>query len=59
MLDACRGDCDTAVLITNDADLREPLRLARDELSLTTGVINPHSAGRRSRAHSVTSTVTA
>ncbi len=50
MLDACRGDCDTAVLITNDSDLREPLRLVRDELGLTTGVINPHAAARRSRA---------
>ena len=50
MLDACRGDCDTAVLVTNDSDLREPLRLARDELGLTTGVINPHPANRRSRA---------
>lgn len=50
MLDACRGDCDTAVLITNDSDLREPLRLARDELGLTTGVINPHAASKRSRA---------
>jgi uncharacterized LabA/DUF88 family protein len=50
MLDACRGDCDSAVLITNDSDLREPLRLARDELGLATGVINPHPASRRSRA---------
>jgi uncharacterized LabA/DUF88 family protein len=50
MLDACRGDCDTEVLITNDSDLREPLRLVRDELGLTTGVINPHVAARRSRA---------
>ena len=50
MLDACRSDCDTAVLITNDSDLREPLRLVRDELGLVTGVINPHKAGRRSRA---------
>lgn len=50
MLDACCGDCDTAVLVTNDSDLREPLRLARDELGLTTGVINPHPANRRSRA---------
>jgi hypothetical protein len=50
MLDACRGDCDTAILITNDSDLREPLRLVRDELGLTTGVINPHKASKRSRA---------
>lgn len=50
MLDACRGDCDTAVLVTNDSDLQEPLRLVREELGLTTGVINPHPANRRSRA---------
>ena len=50
MLDACRRDCETAMLITNDSDLREPLRLASDELGLTTGVINPHSASKRSRA---------
>src|SRR5262249_61896326 len=43
MLDACQGDCDTAVLVTNDSDLREPLRLVREELGLRTGVINPHS----------------
>jgi uncharacterized LabA/DUF88 family protein len=49
MLDACRGDCDTAVLMTNDSDLREPLRLVREELGLTTGVVNPHPASRRSR----------
>ena len=50
MLDACRGDCETAVLLTNVSDLREPLRLVREELGLVTGVINPHPAGRRSRA---------
>lgn len=50
MLDACRRDCDTAVLLTNDSDLREPLRLVRDELGLATGVINPHPAHKRSRA---------
>jgi len=50
MLDACRGDCDTAVLVTNDSDLREPLRLVREELGLITGVVNPHSPDKRSRA---------
>src|SRR5215211_4968324 len=54
MLDACLGRCDAAVLITNDSDLREPLRLVRDELRLTTGIINPHPASRRSRAMSST-----
>jgi len=50
MLDGCRKDCDAVVVVTNDADLREPLRLARNELGLTTGVINPHPPHRRSRA---------
>src|SRR3954454_13055782 len=50
VLDATRGDCDAAVIITNDSDLREPIRLVREELGLVTGVINPHPAYRRSRA---------
>jgi hypothetical protein len=50
MLDACRRDCEAAVLVTNDSDLREPLRIIREELGLITGVINPRRAGRRSRA---------
>jgi hypothetical protein len=50
MFDACRGHCEASVVITNDSDLREPLRLVKDELGLTTGIINPHPADRRSRA---------
>lgn len=50
VLDAAKGRCDTSVIITNDSDLREPIRLVREELGLTTGVINPHPARRRSRA---------
>jgi hypothetical protein len=41
-------------VISNDSDLREPLRLVREELKLTTGLINPHPPGKRSR--SMTST---
>lgn len=40
----------TATPQSNDSDLREPLRLVREELGLTTGVVNPHPASRRSRA---------
>ena len=50
VLDAALGRCQTSVIITNDSDLREPIRLVREELGLTTGVINPHPARRRSRA---------
>jgi len=42
------------VVITNDSDLREPLRIVREELGLVTGVINPHRSGKRSRALTAT-----
>ena len=54
VLDAAQGRCQTAVIITNDSDLREPIRVVRVELGLTTGVINPHPARRRSRALTAT-----
>ena len=50
MFDACQGDSEASVVITNDSDLREPLRLVKAELGITTGIINPHPANRRSRA---------
>ena len=40
--DGFRGLFDTAVLITNDSDLLEPVRIVRQELSLPVGVLNPH-----------------
>ncbi len=49
ILDACRADCEVAVVITNDSDLAEPIRLARDELGITVGVVNPHQTTKRSR----------
>ncbi len=50
VLDACRRDCEVAVVITNDSDLREPIRLVSQELGVPVGVINPHPPERRSRA---------
>ncbi len=49
LLDGFRRDCDTVVIVSNDSDLREPVRIARQELHLTVGVINPHQARFRSR----------
>lgn len=49
LLDGFRGDCDPVVVLSNDSDLREPLRMARQELGLSVGVINPHLPGHRSR----------
>ena len=49
LLDAAQARCDTAVVITNDSDLAEPLRLAATAFGITVGVSNPHPAKRRSR----------
>jgi hypothetical protein len=50
LLDAFRRDCEVQVVITNDSDLAEPIRVVRDELKLPVGVVNPHAAYRRSKA---------
>ncbi len=49
LLDAFQGHCDTAVVISNDSDLAEPVRVAREECGIPVGVINPHDPKRRSR----------
>lgn len=33
---------ETAVLVTNDSDLKEPVRIVRRELNLPIGILNPH-----------------
>lgn len=42
--DAARHDCETAVMITNDSDLAEPIYLARDWFKVPVGIINPSSS---------------
>ncbi|HMO81169.1 MAG TPA: NYN domain-containing protein [Pirellulaceae bacterium] len=39
--DAHNKDFDIAVMITNDSDLLEPMRIVREELGLPVGIINP------------------
>ncbi len=39
--DAFRNDFELAVMITNDSDLLEPLRIVKYELGLPVGLINP------------------
>lgn len=46
--DAFRADFETALVITNDADLAEPIRLVCHELGLPVGIANPHSRSKRS-----------
>jgi NYN domain len=50
LLDGFRRDCEAAVVISNDSDLKVPIGLAQTELGLVVGVINPHPPARRSRA---------
>lgn len=42
LLDGFKGDYDIAVVISNDSDLVEPIRMVRKEFGLKVGVINPH-----------------
>lgn len=49
LLDAFERRCDTAVVISNDSDLKEPVKIARTVLGLQLGVMNPHPARSRSR----------
>jgi uncharacterized LabA/DUF88 family protein len=49
LLDAFRKDCDVAIVFSNDADLKEPIAIAKNELGIAVGVVNPHPPSRRSR----------
>jgi uncharacterized LabA/DUF88 family protein len=49
LLDAFRGDCDVAVVISNDSDLRVPIRIAEQQLGVKVGIVNPHPPKSRSR----------
>jgi uncharacterized LabA/DUF88 family protein len=41
--DGYKNEYDVAVLITNDSDLAEPVRLVRLDLKKPVGIINPHN----------------
>lgn len=45
--DAFRGSFDAAVIVTNDSDLIEPIRIVREELGLAVGILNPHKRASR------------
>ena len=40
--DGHKKEYEAAVLVTNDSDLLEPIRIVRGELNLPVGVLNPH-----------------
>jgi NYN domain len=49
LLDAFRKESDIAVVISNDSDLREPIRVLIEELGVPVGLVNPHQVKDRCR----------
>jgi len=41
LLDAFDGDCELALVVSNDSDLVEPIRIVRAKFGLPVGVVNP------------------
>jgi len=50
LVDAFTRDCNVAVVISNDSDLKLPIEVVQRELDLRVGVVNPHPPAWRSRA---------
>jgi NYN domain len=48
LLDAFRQESDIAVVISNDSDLKEPVRVLIEELGVPVGLVNPHPVRKRS-----------
>jgi hypothetical protein len=42
LMDGFRNDYEMAVLVTNDSDLLEPIKVVRYDLNLPVGLLNPH-----------------
>ena len=41
LYDACKGNYECAAVVSKDSDLLEPIRIVRQELGLTVGLLNP------------------
>ena len=50
LVDAFRDNCDQLVVITNDSDLAEPIRIINTQLKRRVLVLNPHSEDTAARA---------
>lgn len=48
LIDAFRHDCEMAIVLTNDTDLVEPIRLARNDLGLGLALLSPSDSPARS-----------
>jgi hypothetical protein len=49
LVDAFQNDAQCFVVISNDSDLTEPIRVVRHELGFSVGIINPQAPAKRSR----------
>ena len=47
LYDGFKGNYQSAVLITNDSDLLEPIRIIKSEMNTNVGILNPHTAPSR------------
>ncbi|HZM74775.1 MAG TPA: NYN domain-containing protein [Candidatus Limnocylindrales bacterium] len=47
MRDAYLQHCEMQLVITNDCDLEEPIRLVRKDVRMMVGIVNPHAGSRR------------
>jgi len=47
LADAFRTDAEAFVVISNDSDLAEPIRLVGQELNMVVGILNPHRIASR------------
>jgi hypothetical protein len=47
LLDAFDGDCELAVIVSNDSDLALPIQAARARFGLTVGILSPHRSPSR------------
>lgn len=54
LTDAFRQDCDQLIVITNDSDLAEPVRIINRELNLPVGIFNPHTSDTANRRNLAT-----
>jgi uncharacterized LabA/DUF88 family protein len=54
LADAFRDECDQLVLMTNDSDLFEAVRLINDELNKKVIILNPHSIDTATRKNAKT-----
>ena len=54
LVDAFRKDCDQLVVITNDSDLAEPVRIINKEMMIPVGIFNPQTHDTAVRRAQVT-----